>query len=71
VLERLQNSDLPDGVKSALGALSSPVGEIFRFDLKSDTLNPTELRSIEDWVVERQLKIVPGVADVVSRGDSG
>jgi cobalt-zinc-cadmium resistance protein CzcA len=68
VLERLQNADLPDGVKPALGALASPVGEIFRFYLKSDTLNPTELRSIEDWVVERQLKIVPGVADVVSRG---
>jgi cobalt-zinc-cadmium resistance protein CzcA len=68
VLERLQNADLPDGVKPALGALASPVGEIFRFYLQSDTLNPTELRSIEDWVVERQVKTVPGVADVVSRG---
>src|SRR5215471_14768695 len=68
VLERLQNADLPDGVKPALGALASPVGEIFRFYLKSDALNPTELRGIEDWVVERQLKTVPGVADVVSRG---
>src|SRR5215831_171277 len=68
VLERLQNADLPDGVKPTLGALASPVGEIFRFYLKSDTLNATELRSIEDWVVERQLKTVPGVADVVSRG---
>src|SRR5712691_4104260 len=67
VLERLQNADLPDGVKPALGALASPVGEIYRFYLKSDTLNPTELRGVEDWVVERQLKIVPGVADVVSR----
>ena len=68
VQERLQNADLPDGVKPALGALASPVGEIFRYYLKSDTVSPTELRSIEDWVVERQLKIVPGVADVVSRG---
>ena len=66
MLERLQNADLPDGVKPALGALASPVGEIYRFYLKSDTLNATELRGIEDWVVERQLKIVPGVADVVS-----
>ena len=68
VQERLQNADLPDGVKPALGALASPVGEIFRYYLKSDTVSPTELRSMEDWVVERQLKIVPGVADVVSRG---
>jgi cobalt-zinc-cadmium resistance protein CzcA len=68
VLERLANADLPDGVKPSLGALASPVGEIFRFYLKSDSLNPTELRGIQDWVVERQLKTVPGVADVVSRG---
>src|SRR5262245_34829678 len=68
VLERLQNADLPDGVKPTLGALASPIGEIFRFYVKSSTLSPTELRSIQDWVVERQLKIVPGVADVVSRG---
>src|SRR5262252_6233728 len=68
VLERLQNVDLPDGVKPTIGALASPVGEIFRYYLKSDTLSPTELRSIEDWVVERQFKVVPGVADVVCRG---
>src|ERR1043165_858295 len=68
VLERLQNADLPDGVKPSLAPLSSPVGEIYRFYMKSDTLSPTELRSLEDWVVERQLKVVPGVADVVSRG---
>src|SRR5262245_18790042 len=68
VLERLQSADLPDGVKPDLGPLASPVGEIFRFYLKSDTAGPTELCSIQDWLVERQLKIVPGVADVVSRG---
>ena len=68
VLERLQNADLPDGVKPEIGPLASPVGEIFRFYMKSDTASPTELRGIQDWVVERQLKTVPGVADVVSRG---
>src|SRR5436305_3155842 len=67
VLERLQNADLPDGVKPALGALASPVGEISRLYVKS-SLSPTELRGIEDWHVERQLKIVPGGADVGSRG---
>src|SRR6266404_1316020 len=66
VLERLQTVDLPDGVKPSLAPLSSPVGEIYRFYLKSDSLSPTELRSIEDWMVERQLKVIPGVADVVS-----
>jgi len=53
VLERLQNADLPDGVKPQLAPLASPIGEVYRFYLKSDTLNATDLRSIEDWTVER------------------
>src|ERR1700757_5298128 len=39
VLERLQDADIPDGVKPELAPLSSPVGEIYRFYLKSDTLS--------------------------------
>ncbi len=68
VLERLQLADLPDGIHPQLAALSSPIGEIFRVYLKSDKYDAMELRSIEDWVVERNFKLVPGVADVVSRG---
>ncbi len=68
VLERLTSVDLPDGIHPELAPLSSPVGEIFRVYLKSDTYDAMELRSIEDWVVERNFKLVPGVADVVSRG---
>src|SRR3954463_464601 len=68
VLERLQNIDLPDGIHPELAPLSSPIGEIYRVYLKSDKYDAMELRSIEDWVVERNLKLVPGVADVVSRG---
>ena len=68
VLERLNTLDLPEGIRPELAPLSSPIGEIFRVYLKSDRYDATELRSIEDWVVERNLKLVPGVADVVSRG---
>ena len=68
VLERLQSADLPDGIRPELAPLSSPIGEIFRVYLKSDKHDAMELRSIEDWVVERNLKLVPGVADVVSCG---
>jgi cobalt-zinc-cadmium resistance protein CzcA len=68
VLERLNTLDLPEGIRPELAPLSSPIGEIFRVYLKSDQYDATELRSIEDWVVERNLKLVPGVADVVSRG---
>jgi heavy metal efflux system protein len=68
VLERLQDADLPVGIQPSLAPLSTPVGELYRFRLVSTTANPTELRGIEDWVVERNLKMAPGVADVVSRG---
>jgi len=68
VLERLNTLDLPEGIRPELAPLSSPIGEIFRVYLKSDQYDATELRGIEDWVVERNLKLVPGVADVVSRG---
>ena len=68
VLERLQQADLPPDIQPQLAPLSTPVGELYRFRLVSDHASPTELRSIEDWVVERQLKMAPGVADVVSRG---
>ena len=60
--------DLPEGIRPELAPLSSPIGEIYRVYLKSDKYDAIELRSIEDWVVERNLKLVPGVADVVSRG---
>ena len=68
VLEKINSAELPDGVKPELGALTSPVGEIYRVHLKSKELSPMALRSLQDWVVSRQLKMVPGVADVVNRG---
>ena len=68
VLERLKSVELPPGVEPDLGPLTTPIGEIYRYSLTSDTLDARELRSIEDWTVERQLKMVPGIADVVSFG---
>jgi cobalt-zinc-cadmium resistance protein CzcA len=68
VLERLQQADLPGGIQPQLAPLSTPVGELYRYRLVSTSVSVTELRSIEDWVVERALRLSPGVADVVSRG---
>jgi heavy metal efflux system protein len=68
VLERLQGVDLPDGVQPQLAPLSTAIGEIYRYRLRGDGLSATELRSIQDWVVGRNLKMLPGVADVVSFG---
>jgi len=68
VLERLQGLELPPGVQPALAPLSTPIGEIYRYRLKGDNTSPTDLRSLQDWVVARHLKMTPGVADIVSFG---
>ena len=68
VLERLQGAQLPAGVQPQLAPLSTAIGEIFRYRLKGDALSPMELRTLQDWVVTRRLKMTPGVADVVTMG---
>ena len=68
VLERLGNADLPAGIQPSLQPLSTAIGEIYRFTLDSKTLDARELRTLEDWVVEKNLRLVPGVADVVTIG---
>src|SRR5437588_89170 len=68
VLERLQGIDLPQGVQPELAPLSTAIGEIYRYRVAAKGLSPAELRSIQDWVVARNLKMIPGVADVVSFG---
>ncbi|HEU0173861.1 MAG TPA: CusA/CzcA family heavy metal efflux RND transporter [Blastocatellia bacterium] len=68
VIERLRDVDLPPGVSSDLGPLATPIGEIYRYRMKGDKYSPTDLRTLQDWVVARQFKTVPGVADVVTYG---
>ncbi|MBY0493845.1 MAG: CusA/CzcA family heavy metal efflux RND transporter [Cyanobacteria bacterium] len=68
VLERLQAVDLPSGVQPRLGPLSTAIGEIYRYHVAGKGSSPSELRSVQDWVVARNLKMIPGVADVVSLG---
>jgi cobalt-zinc-cadmium resistance protein CzcA len=68
VTERWAGVDLPDGVKPSLGPLATPTGEVYRYSLRGHGYTPMQLREVEDWVMERHLKQVPGVADVVSFG---
>ena len=70
VLERLSQLTLPPGVTSQLGTDWSPVGQIYFFTLRSTNpaYDPMELKSIEDWVVEKNLKATPDVVDVSSFG---
>jgi cobalt-zinc-cadmium resistance protein CzcA len=70
VLERLSQVTLPTGVVAQMGTDWSPVGQIYFFTLKSTNPNydVMELKSIEDWVVEKNLKAVPDIVDVASFG---
>ncbi|MCJ8211163.1 CusA/CzcA family heavy metal efflux RND transporter [Mucilaginibacter sp. RS28] len=68
VLSRLSNVDLPDGVKPEVEPPYGPTGEIYRYTLKSRTKSLHELTAIQDWVLDRQFKAIPGVADVNSFG---
>src|ERR1700689_2690482 len=70
VLERLSQVTLPTGVVPQMGTDWSPVGQIYFFTLRSTNpaYDPMELKSLEDWVVEKNLKTVPNVVDVASFG---
>ena len=63
VFERIADLSLPVGVTPSVAPLFSPSGLIYRYVLESPDRSPMELKTIEDWIVERQYKAVPGVAD--------
>ncbi len=64
----LHNADLPDNVDPDVQPPTGPTGEVYRYTLSSSFRDPRELKSIQDWVVDRELRAIPGVADVVSFG---
>ena len=70
VLERLSQVTLPPNVNPQMGTDWSPVGQIYFFTLRSTNpaYDPMELKSIEDWVIEKNFKAVPDVVDVASFG---
>lgn len=67
VSNKLSGVDLPQGADASIEPPSGATGEIFRYVIKSD-LPIKEVTAIQDWVIERELLSVPGVADVVSFG---
>ena len=64
----LHNADLPDNVDPDVQPPTGPTGEVFRYTLESTFRDPRELKTLQDWVVDRELRAIPGVADVVSFG---
>jgi len=64
----LRNVNLPEGVEPDVQPPFGPTGEIFRYTLQSKTRNSIELNTIQNWVIDRQLRSVPGVADLTVFG---
>ena len=74
VLNRMYTASLPNGITPTL-ANTTPTGEIYRYIVKSpqdplghDLYTSSDLKSIEDWVLEREFRRIPRIADVVSFG---
>jgi heavy metal efflux system protein len=63
VFQRLSEVSYPTGVAPSLAPLSSPSGLVYRYVIESPDRSPQELKTYEDWVIEREYKQVPGVAD--------
>lgn len=68
VNNQLRNVQLPDEVEPDVQPPYGPTGEIFRYTLQSDKRDTRDLLTLQNWVVDRQLRAVPGVADVVAFG---
>src|SRR5207344_601082 len=68
VAEKLPDAEVPVGVTPSLGPNDTPVGQVYQYTLESDHHTPSELRSWQDGVGEKNLVRVPGVADVVNFG---
>lgn len=68
VYNLLKDADLPDEVEPEVQPLQGPTGEVFRYTLSSKNKSVRELKTIQDWVIERNIRAVSGIADVVSFG---
>src|SRR5215813_9872264 len=63
VFERISDATLPQGVTPSMAPLFSPSGLVYRYVIESPDRTPQELHTIEDWIIERAYRSVPGVAD--------
>jgi heavy metal efflux system protein len=63
VFQRLSDVTYPTGVQPSIAPLYSPSGLVYRYVIESPDRSPQDLKTIEDWVLERAYKSVPGVAD--------
>jgi len=68
VMNLLNNATLPAGITPAVQPPVGPTGEIFRYTLKSSVRDVRELKTMQDWVIDRRLRAIPGIGDINSFG---
>lgn len=68
VSNQLVNVNFPDGADPEIQPPSGPTGEIYRYTLEGQGKTVRELKEIQDWIIDKRIKAVQGVADVVSFG---
>ncbi len=68
VMNLLGNATLPTGILPSVQPPTGPTGEIFRYTLKSSIRDVRELKTMQDWVIDRQLRSVKGIGDITAFG---
>lgn len=68
VFERIPDISLPAGVTPSVAPMASPSGLVYRYVVQSPDRSPMDLKIIQDWVLQKQYKSVPGIADMSSLG---
>lgn len=68
VNNQLRNVQLPEGIDAEVQPPYGPTGEIFRYTLQSKNRDTRDLLTLQNWVIDRQIRAVPGIADVVAFG---
>src|SRR5205085_4287349 len=66
--ERIGGAGLPDGVASEMESPFSPSGLVYRYVIQSSDRSAMDLHVLQDWVLDKAFRAVPGVADVASLG---
>ena len=68
VMNLLSNATLPNNIQPSVQPPTGPTGEIYRYTLKSTFRDVRELKTIQDWVIDRRLRSVQGIGDINSFG---
>ncbi|MFL9483926.1 efflux RND transporter permease subunit [Chitinophagaceae bacterium LWZ2-11] len=68
VMNLLANATLPNNIQPSVQPPTGPTGEIYRYTLRSSVRDARELKTMQDWIVDRQLRSVRGVGDIVAFG---